>query len=221
MKEIIVYGNSVLSKMLYLDARNNDDFRIACFAADKQYLRGDSFLGLPQIDFDSAAELYPPSKYDMIAVLGGYSDMRNREKYYLKAKDKGYNLRNYIGSNVDINSMVQMGDNNIIFGPSHIGFDGAMGYNNIIRQNVYLGHNFNIGNNVFIGAGSNIGGYGVIGDTSYIGLGSTIINNIKVEKESLIGAGSVVINDTQPFSKNVGNPAHIIGYHTEEGIKMK
>lgn len=220
MKKVIIYGNSVLSKMLFYDARNNNDYDIVCFAVDKEYYTGPDFMGLPQIGFDNITLEYPPDKYSMIAVLGGYSSMREREKYYLKAKVKGYKLINYIGSNVDITDTVSMGENNIIFGPSHIGFEGTMGNNNIIRQNVYLGHNFEIGSHCFIGAGCNIGGKSRIESTSYIAMGSTIINDIIIKNETLIGAGSVVIHHTEPYSKNVGNPARIIGYHKDEGIKI-
>lgn len=31
----------------------------------------------------------------------------------------------------------------------------------------------------------------------------------------------VVIRHTEPYSKNVGNPSKIIGYHEEEGIQME
>ena len=220
MKKVIIYGNSILSKMLFYDARNNNDFDIVCFAVDKEYYNSSSFLGLPQIDSYNIIREYPPDKYDMLAVLGGYSSMRKRKEYYLRAKNKGYELRNYISSNVDINSNVSLGENNIIFGPSHIGFEGVMGNNNIIRQNVYLGHNFEMGDHCFIGAGCNIGGKSKVKSTSYIAMGSTIINDITIETETLVGAGSVVIRNTEPFSKNVGNPARIISYHEAEGIMM-
>lgn len=220
MKRVIVYGNTILSKMLFYDSANNDDFQIICFTVDKEYLNDTEFLGLPLVDFEQILDLYPPDEYDMVAVLGGYSFMRNREKMYIKAKDKGYTLRNYLSPKADISPEIRMGENNIIFAQSHIGIGGRMGNNNIIRQNVYLGHDFNLGNNNFIAAGCNIGGNCKIKNTCYIGLGATIINNRTIEEETLVGAGSVVIKNTEPYSKNVGNPTRIIGYHKEEGIKM-
>ncbi len=220
-KKVIVYGNTTLSKMLYYDSLNHPDFTVVCFTADEEYLHDDYFLGLPQIDFKNITEFYPPGEYDMIAILGGYSCMRNREKMYFKAAEKGYTLRNYVSPLCDITPEIEMGENNIIFGLTHIGIGGKMGSNNIIRQNVYLGHDFTIGNNNFIAAGCNIGGNCIIENTCYIGLGATITNNTSITEESLIGAGSVVIRHTEPYSKNVGNPSRIIGYHKEEGIMMK
>lgn len=220
MKKVIVYGNTILSKMLYYDALRNDGFEIECFAVDKAYLSQPEFLGKPQVDFDIVSDLYPPEKFDMISVIGGYSNMRSREKMYQKAKKKGYTLVNYISSKADITPEITLCENNIIFANAHIGVGGIMGNNNIIRQNVYLGHDFQIGNHNFIAAGCTIGGNCKIFNTSYLGLGATIINNIDLGEESLIGAGSVVIKNTEPYSKNVGNPSRVIGYHKEEGIKM-
>ena len=81
----------------------------------------------------------------MLAVPGGFRNMRSRETMFLKAKNKGYNLINYIEDMVDIAENVVLGENNIIFAQSHLGIHGKMGNNNIIRQNTYLGHDFDMG----------------------------------------------------------------------------
>lgn len=220
-KKVIVYGNTILSKMLFYDSFKHADFDIVAFTVDEEYLDAEEFLGLPQINFAEINKSFPSQEYDMIAILGGYTGMRNREKMYFKAKDKGYKLRNYISPSCDITSEISIGENNLIFGQSYIGPGGTMGSNNIIRQQVYLGHDFIMGNNNFIGAGCRIGGNCSIKNTSYLGLGVTIINNTSLAEETLVGAGSVVIRHTEPYSKNVGNPSRIIGYHQAEGIKMK
>ena len=220
MIKVIVYGNTVISKMIYYDALERSDLRIVCFTVDREYLHEGQFMGLPQIDFAEIDGLYPPADYGMLAVMSGFSCMRSREKMYLQAKSRGYRLINYISPRVDITPEVQMGENNIILGSTHIGIDGRMGNNNLIRQNVYLGHDFILGSHNFISAGSNIGGHCQIKNACYIGIGATVSNNLVVEEETLIGAGSVVIRNTEPYSKNVGNPSRILGYHQEEGIKM-
>ena len=85
MKKVIVFGNTILSKMLYYDSLSAGNFEVICFTVDKAYLNQPEFLGRPQVDFDSITSLYPPGEYDMISILGGYSNMRNREKMYTKA----------------------------------------------------------------------------------------------------------------------------------------
>lgn len=220
MKKVIVFGNTTLSKMLFYDSASSSNFAIACFTVDKTYLQHTEFLGLPLIDFEQIEHLYSPKEYDMLAVLDGFRGVREREKLYLKAKNKGYTLRNYISPKADFSPEITMGENNIILSGSHVGIGGTMSNNNLIRQNVYLGHHFILGNNNVFAPSCNIGGNCEINNACYFGLGSTVLNNLKIADETLIGAGSVVIRNTEPYSKNVGNPSSIIGYHQEEGVKM-
>ncbi|MHC1720568.1 MAG: hypothetical protein AB9844_07915 [Clostridiaceae bacterium] len=220
MKKVVIFGTTTVSKILYHDALGRSDFQIACFTVDLEYMDGNEFMGLPLVDFAKITELYPPEEFDMLAALSGYGDMRGKERLYLKAKSKGYFMRNYISYKSDFAPDVKMGENNIIMAQAHVGMEGVMGNNNTIRQNVYLGHNFALGNNNFIAAGSTIGGRCTIKNTCYIGLSAVIKNQTIIEDETLIGAGSVVIKNTEPYSKNVGNPSRIIGYHKEDGIKL-
>jgi sugar O-acyltransferase (sialic acid O-acetyltransferase NeuD family) len=220
MKKVVIYGNTTVSKMLFYDSLISREFQIVCFAVDQEYLNAKEFLGLPLIAFDQVEKQYPPEEYDMTVVLTGYRGLRERETMYSRAKCKGYLLRNYISPLADITSEITFGENNIILAQSHIGIEGQMGNNNLIRQNVYLGHNFIMGNNNVISPGCTIGGNCHMKNTSFIGIGATIIDNITIAEETLVGAGSVVIKNTEPYSKNAGNPSRILGYHREEGIKM-
>jgi len=219
-KKVVIFGNTNMSKMIFYDAAGRSDFEIACFTVDKDYMDCSEFMGLPLVDFAIVTDLYPPEEYDMLAVLSGYSRMRDKEKLYLRAKGKGYRMRNYISSRVDITPDVTMGDNNIILAMAHIGIGGIMGDNNMIRQNVYLGHDFVMGSNNVIGPGCTLGGNCVIKNTCYFGLGATVLDHMVIEEETLVGAGSVIIKNTEPYSKIVGNPGRIIGNHKEEGIKL-
>lgn len=217
-----MFGINLLNKMLFYDSAQNQDFSIACFTMEKDFLRGRTeFLGLPLVAFEEIQGLYPPAHYDMVVLFTGYRRMRDRGEKYLLAKSKGYKCRNYISPYADVTPDLVMGENNIILGQTHVGFGGIMGDNNLIWPHVFLAHEFTLGNNVEITGGCKIGGEGEIKDTCYIGLGATIINHTKIAEENLIGAGSVVIRNTEPFSKNVGNPSRVIGYHQEEGMKIE
>ncbi len=218
-KPVIVYGSRMLGTMLFYDAMKHPDFRIACFAVDQSFLNAEGrFCGLPQVDFGTIAQSYPKDRYDLIALFPGYA--REREEIYLKAKASGYKIRNYISATCEIASDVRMGENNVIFGQTHIGFGGVMGSSNTIRHQVYVGHEFTIGSFNVLAPDCRIGGRCNIGNRCYIGLGSTIKDQLDISDETLAGAGSVVIRDTEPYSKNVGNPSRIIGYHQDTGIQF-
>jgi sugar O-acyltransferase (sialic acid O-acetyltransferase NeuD family) len=219
MKKVILYGSANLSKMVYYDSFDREDFEIACFSVESQYLKGrQQFMELPLIAFEGIEYLYPPNEYDMIALFHGMPRLSERREKYALAKNKGYQMSNYVSLKADISPEISMGDNNVILGYTHVGIGGILGSNNIIRQNVYLGHDFKVGNNVSIVPGCTIGGGCEIKDDCFIGLAATIVDHTIIANNSLIGAGSVVLRDTEPHSRNVGNPSRIIGYQAKEEV---
>jgi sugar O-acyltransferase (sialic acid O-acetyltransferase NeuD family) len=211
----------MLAGMLYEDSLRHPDFKIVAFVQDEEYLDpSGSYLGLPQVGLKAVRELYPTSSFDMIVLTASYHEMRNREGLYHKAKALGYSLRNYISPSAIVSADVEMGENNFICEQVFLGARGQLGSCNTIRQQVYLGHDFTMGNNNVITPGCKIGGNCVIENNCYIGIGATIINKTRIAEETLVGAGSLVLKDTEPFSKNVGNPSRVLGYHREEGLKV-
>ena len=221
MKPVIVFGTTVIAEMLFYDASDSTEFQIAGFTTDPEYLAGDSFLSVPLISFDLVEQVFPPKDYDMIAAIAGSSDMRGHASYYLRAKEKGYTIRNYISRRAFVTPGTKLGENSLIFPFAYIGPKGEIGENVIVRQNAYLGHNIEVGPHSFIGAGCQVGGGCKIGPFSYLAIGSTLSDHVTLGRETLVGAGSVVIHDTAPFNTVVGNPARVIGTHEEEGIRIK
>jgi acetyltransferase-like isoleucine patch superfamily enzyme len=104
---------------------------------------------------------------------------------------------------------------------SHIGIDSTIGSNNLIRQQAYLGHGLVMGDHNVCAPGSRIGGIVTVGHGCYIGMGSVVLNRLSVADETLVGAGCVMIRPSEPYSRNVGNPCRIIGYHQAEGIRLR
>lgn len=208
-KKIVVYGRRLLSKMLYYDAIDQEDFKIIAFCVDRNYLdNSGKFCDLPQIAFEDVEGIYPPSDFDMVVLD---ASLNQDTTLFDNAKSKGYKLRNYISKRSVVFHDVKMGENNIIFEQCYIGPESIMQDNNIIRQQVYIGHELTMGSHVVITASSTIGGVCTIEDKVYIGLNTTISNNIHIKQKALMGAGTVVIRDIEANTKNVGNPSHSIG----------
>ena len=64
MKKVLVYGSLNIASILFHDARDSDNFEIACFVSDNDYLGGDEMLGLPWVSYDKIHQLYPSEQYD-------------------------------------------------------------------------------------------------------------------------------------------------------------
>ncbi len=221
MKPVIVFGTTVIAQMLFFDSQDDPNFTIAAFTTDAEYITGESFLGLPLIDFDKITDIYSPKEFDLVVAVAGSSDMRGHISYFLRAKEKGYSIRYFVSPRAVVTPSTILGENSLVFPFAYIGPEGEIGENVIIRQNAYLGHNIIIGAHSFIGVGCQVGGGCKIGTLSYLAIGSTITDHVTLGRETLVGAGSVVIHDTDPFTTVVGNPARVIGHHEAEGIMIK
>jgi len=132
---------------------------------------------------------------------------------------------------------------------SKIGTNCILGQNVNIANNVVIGNNVKIQNNVSVYEGveledyvfcgpsmvfTNIlnprSKYPQVGKEFYIktlvkegaslGANSTIVCGITIGKNAFIGAGAVVIKDVPDFALVVGNPAKIVGWYSEAGVKL-
>lgn len=207
MVNVIIFGTGKLGQMVYYLLRDQSEYQVVCFTADQQYCKDDTFLSLPLVPFEVIEEKYPPTNNKMLTVIGGLSDVKIREEMFHQAKEKSYQHINYVHPTVIVEGSIIMGENNIVFPYSILGFSGRMGNNNLIREKVYLGHDFHIFNHCFIGVGCEIGGESKINDLSYIAMGTTISNNIELQEGTFIGIGSLVLAGTEKNSRYYGRPA--------------
>jgi sugar O-acyltransferase (sialic acid O-acetyltransferase NeuD family) len=220
-KKIIVFGDSIIAEMLYADSRKiKDNFEIAAFCVDEQYLKTDTFCDKPMLGFKEAVKLYPPAEYDMISTVDAPLKLRNRLIVFNRLKEAGYTLRNYISPLAEVCPDVVMGENNIIFQFAYIGSRVCIGDANYIRQNTYLGHDTVLGNGNSLVAGCVCGGHCNVGNSCFLGINSAVIHGIKISDETIIGAGCVVIKDIEAHSVYVGNPARLVSIREETGVML-
>lgn len=132
---------------------------------------------------------------------------------------------------------------------SKIGKNCILGQNVNIANNVIIGNYVKIQNNVSVYEGveledyvfcgpsmvfTNIlnprSKYPQVGKEFYIktlvkegaslGANSTIVCGITIGKYAFIGAGAVVIRNVPDYALVVGNPAKIVGWYSEAGVKL-
>lgn len=207
LKKVILYGLGPVSEAIFFATRQHDEFEVVCFTVDRPYKQADILHGLPIVEFEKIAQLYPPSVFQMLVVNTGSRSVLSRKVMFEKAKEKGYSFINYIDSRADVSPDLEMKENNIILANAHVGSNSKMGSNNLIRQNVYLGHDACLKDHVVLGPGCNVAGLSTIHDLCFIGIGATVIQQIVLERETFIGAGSLVLRNTEECSKYIGVPA--------------
>ena len=220
--KLLIYGAGTYGKIVYHDIKQfgTEQFDVVAFVMNEEYINEKTLYGLPVVPFENIEKRYPPDVYRML-ICCGYTVMRNRKAMYDKALAKGYALPNYISSKAILETVPEMGNNNIILANAVVGYEGKMGSDNIIFQNTWIGHEFTIGSHSIIGFGSSIGGRANIGDLSYLSIGVTATGRIYFGNECLCGVGSNIIKDVEPYSTVVGNPARVISYHPDTGVVIK
>jgi sugar O-acyltransferase (sialic acid O-acetyltransferase NeuD family) len=219
-KKIVIYGIGNFSKLIYHYLKSNSNDSVVAFCVDKKYINETHFCNLPLLSFENIETKYPPSKYNIL-VLIGYSDMRAKKLVFNKVKKKGYMCINYISPRAIIADNVSIGENNIILENVIIEPFTKIGNNNTIWSSVNICHNVVIQSHSFIASKTLVGGFSKIHNNCFIGFNSTIIDNVTLKKESLIGANSLILNDTLKYSKYIGTPAKKYSKHKKHGIKIK
>lgn len=216
-KKLIIYGPGCLAEILLADDVKYHQLQPVCFTADREYMKGDTFMNVPVIPFDTIVTEYPPEEYDMLVVCDR-QDLRKRMEMYHKAKTAGYQLRNYISPEAHLEPGIILGDNNLIFSGARLGHDGHLGSHNVIRQDTYIGHEFNIGDGNMISVHCTFGSMCQIKNCSYFGMSVTSRDHNSFGCECLVGMGSVVTKPVEDYATVYGVPAKTVSYHKETGV---
>lgn len=200
MKKVVVFGRGLYTEIVNQYFKDDSDYEIVAFTLDDDYITSDIYLGLPMVKFSEVTDLYPPDKFDMFVSIS-YTEMNSlRERKYIEAKNKGYNLISYISSKCNFLTKEKIGDNCFIFEDNTIQPFVKIGNNVILWSGNHIGHHSVIHDHNFISSHVVISGQCIVKEKCFVGVNSTIGHKVILEKETLIGAGSVITKDTDECS---------------------
>ena len=67
MKDIIIFGANDFGRILkYYLEEDNDPRKICAFTMNKEYIKDDTFCGLPIIPFEEINSTYSPDEYEIL-----------------------------------------------------------------------------------------------------------------------------------------------------------
>lgn len=195
--KIIIIGNTNNAKLAYYYFTNDTKYKVVAFSVHKEFIKEDTFCGLPVIPFHEIEDKYSTKEVKAFVAIG-YTKMNDvRKEMYLKTKEKGYVLENYISSKCNFLSKEKIGDNNFILEDNTIQPFVKIGSNNVIWSGNHIGHDVSIKDHCFITSHVVISGFTEIEENCFIGVNATLRDNIKIKKYSLIGAGATIMKSTE------------------------
>ena len=90
MEKVIIFGIGDISQIAYLYLSENKNYEIVAFTIDKEYIKEDTFLGLPVVAFENLEEKFSQNEYKLFIPLSYTKINKLREQKFLEAKEKGY-----------------------------------------------------------------------------------------------------------------------------------
>ena len=204
-RKIVVFGNGQIAELAHYYFTKDSEFDVVAFAVDSAYLKDNSMLGLPVVDFATVQEQFAPLDFDFFVAVS-YSQMNKvRSDKYHEAKAKGYSLINYISSKAVIFDNVKYGDNCFILENNVVQPFVRIGNNCTLWSGNHIGHHSVIEDDCFLASHVVISGGVTVERGCFIGVNVTVRDNVILGRQSLIGAGSLILASTEPESVWTGN----------------
>ena len=209
MKNLIIFGNSEIASLAYYYFSQDSDYKVVAFTIDDEYIKQDSFEGLPLIPFSKISDKFPPSSNNMHVALSYQKLNKLREQKYSQAKDKGYILASYICSKSFFWEDITIGDNCFILENQTIQPTVKIGNNVMLWSGNHIGHGSYIGNHTYISSHVVISGHCKIGERCFFGVNATLKDFLNIGSDSFISMDASVTKDVDDGSVVLGAKSEI------------
>lgn len=196
-KKLIIFGTGDIAQIANYYFEIDSEYEVVAFTVDKEYCNSTHFESKPLIPFETLAEKYATNEYFIFIALS-YSNMNKlREKKYLEAKSKGYQLASYISSKCSYMSQFPPGENAFIFEDNTVQPFVKIGNNVTLWSGNHIGHHSIIHDHNFVSSHVVISGHCNILSYCFLGVNSTLAHKVTLAKGTLLGAGAIISKDTE------------------------
>lgn len=203
-KPLVIFGVGDVAQLSHSYFSTDSDREVVAFTLDNEFIKEDSFCGLPVVGFETIVETYPPEEHDLFIALG-YSKVNalRREKFE-KATANGYSLASYISSKATILNNHQIGENCFILEDNTIQPFVTIGDNVTLWSGNHIGHHSTIRDHVFMASHVVVSGNVTIEESCFIGVNSTLRDGITIGKKCVLGAGTLILSDCEAEGVYIG-----------------
>lgn len=195
-RPLVIFGAGDIAELAHHYFTTDSDREVAAFTVDREFVKGDSFCGLPLVAFEEVEHRYPPADYDMFAALSYTGLNALRRDKYLAAKAKGYAIASYVSSRATVLTGGVIGENCFILEDNTVQPFVTIGNNVTLWSGNHIGHHSAIGDHVFIASHVVVSGGCRIGEACFIGVNATLRDHVTIGARCVIGAGSLILSDT-------------------------
>ena len=206
MANVVIFGILDTAELAWYYLTHDSEHKVVAFCVDKAYLKELEFHGLPVVAFEDVEKIYPPAEFKFFAPMTARKMNKNRERVYLEAKAKGYELISYVSSKATTFSN-PIGDNCFILEDNTIQPFTTIGNNVVLWSGNHIGHHGQIKDHVFFTSHVVLSGHCVIEPYCFFGVNATIRDYLHIAQGTLVGMAAAITKNTEEWGVYVGNPA--------------
>ncbi len=220
MEKIIIFGTGQTAEIVYKYFEKDKSFEVVAFTADRDFIKKERIFDLPVVPFDTILNKYPINEYKMFVAIGYKNLNKLRAEKYNEAKNKGYQLVNYIDKDSGINPDIVIGDNCLVLENQSIQPFSEIGSNVFVWGSVVIAHHSTIANHCWITSGVSIAGNTKIGDFCFIGINATIGHMVQIGRKCFIGAGAIITKSAEDNSVFIEKETEKFALDSSRFIKL-
>lgn len=220
-KKLVIFGTGEIASLAKFYFQQDSSYEVVAFTADDEFVKEDSFEGLPLFPYSEALKRFPPSGYEMHVALSYKKLNQVRRDRYLSVKAHGYRMASYVCSKSVFWSDLTHGDNCFILENQTIQPTVKIGNNVMIWSGNHLGHATVIHDHVYISSHVVISGHCSIGSCSFLGVNATIRDFISIGESTFIAMDASIVKDTLPGSVVLGSRSTAFEADAREARTLK
>jgi sugar O-acyltransferase (sialic acid O-acetyltransferase NeuD family) len=207
MAKIIIFGILDTAELAHFYLTHDTEHEVVAFTVNREYMTITDFKGLPVVAFEDVETIFPPEDYKFFAPMTGRKMNTLREKIYLSAKQKGYELISYISSKATVLSDALIGDNCFILEDNTIQPFTTIGNNVVLWSGNHIGHHGIIMDHVFFTSHVVLSGHCIVEPYCFLGVNATVRDFTHLAKGTLVAMGASITKNTEEWGVYIGNPA--------------
>lgn len=194
-KPLVIFGVGDLPEQTHYYFSRHAGRRVEAYTVDAEFLRCDSFAGLPVLAFHEAQRRFPPATHELFVAIG-YSRVNSvRRRVFLDAQALGYTLPSFVHESAVVARNVAIGANCLVRELAAVAPFATIGDNVFLGPHAVVSHHARIASHVFMANGAVVCGRAVIGEACFIGANSVVRDKVIVGSGCIVGAGAVILGD--------------------------
>jgi sugar O-acyltransferase (sialic acid O-acetyltransferase NeuD family) len=203
-QKLVIFGIGDIGQLAHYYFSTDSEYEVVAFTVDAEYIREETFCGLPVVAFQDVGRKFPPDNHVFFVALS-YSKLNAvRKEKYLAAKALGYSLASYVSSHATVLNDGRIGENCFILEDNTIQPFVTIGNNVTLWSGNHIGHHSTIRDHTFIASHIVVSGGVEIGEQCFIGVNATLRDHIKVGDKCVVGAGALLLGDAEPEGVYIG-----------------